>query len=82
MPIKFSSLGNDLSVYFYCICPSDLFKGSEIEDLMKERIYLYGYNDNYFFNTVNAAPRQFKCKCGKEYTQQWFVEGHVEVKEI
>ncbi|MGD6876828.1 hypothetical protein [Bacillus infantis] len=74
--------GRDLSVDFLCTCPSDLFKGTEIEHLMNERIRLSGYNDNYFFNTVNAEPRQFKCKCGKEYTQQWFNEGYVEVNEI
>lgn len=74
--------GNDLAVDFQCTCPSDLFKGTEIEHLMKHRINLYGYNDNYFYNTVNAEPREFKCKCGKHYTQQWFSDGFVDIKEI
>lgn len=74
--------GNDLAVDFHCTCPSNLFKGTQVENLMKERIYLYGYNDDYFFDKVNAAPRSFRCKCGKEYIQQWFKDGYVEVKEI
>lgn len=73
--------GNDLSVDFQCECPNESFIGTSIGHLMKHRIYLYGYNDSYFLNTVNAEPRQFKCKCGKQYTQQWFAEGYVEVKE-
>lgn len=74
--------GNDLSVDFECVCPSETFKGTPIEHLMKQRIYLTGYNDDYFFNTVNAEPRSFKCKCGKEYTQQWFRNGTCEIREI
>jgi hypothetical protein len=75
-------MGNDLAVDFQCDCPHESFIGTDIENIMKHRIYLYGYNDSYFFNNVNAQPRSFKCKCGKEYTQQWFNDGYVEVKEI
>lgn len=74
--------GNDLSVDFQCDCPHKSFVGTDIEHLMKHRIYLYGYNDNYFFNEVNNEPREFKCKCGKQYKQQWFRNGYVEVEEV
>ena len=68
--------GNDLSVDFTCSCPHMKF------DVLNHRIYLYGYNDTYFFQSVNAEPREFTCKCGKKYTQQWFNEGYVEVKVV
>lgn len=82
MKLKINSIGgNDLAIDFKCTCPSDLFKGSDIEHLMKQRIHLYGYNDANFWGNVNKEPRKFNCKCGREYTQQWFVDGYVEVKE-
>ena len=68
--------GNDLSVDFTCTCPHTKIEG------LNHRIYLYGYSDNYFFNEVNTEPREFRCKCGKKYTQQWFSKGYVEIKEI
>jgi hypothetical protein len=75
--------GNDLVVDFECTCPHEKYKDNEVlSKIMKTRINLYGYNDDYFFNTVNAAPRSFKCKCGKEYTQQWLNDGYVEVIEV
>jgi hypothetical protein len=76
--------GNDLAVDFECICPNERYKDNEVlRDVMKTRMHLYGYNDSYFFNTVNEKPREFKCnECGKKYTQQWFKEGFVEVKEV
>lgn len=75
--------GNDLSVDFSCTCPHKMYKDNEVlRDIMKTRIHLYGYNDGYFFNMVNGKPRQFKCECGKKYTQQWFKDGYVVVKEV
>lgn len=74
--------GRDLAVDFKCTCPSELFKGSKVEHLMKETIHLYGYNDANFWNNVNNEPRDFNCKCGKKYTQQWFANGYVEIREV
>lgn len=76
--------GRDLSASFYCTCPSELFKGIEIEHIMKTLIRLTEYNDSYFFNEVNKEPRSLTCKCGKQYTQQWFADdhGYVEVVEL
>jgi hypothetical protein len=74
--------GNDLAVDFQCDCPHESFIGTDIEHLVKQRIHLYGYNDGYFFNVVNAEPRSFKCKCGEKYQQQWFADGYVEVTKL
>lgn len=83
MKLNIESIGgSDLAVSFKCECPSELFIGTEIEHLMKQNIRLYGYNDSNFFDTVNVKPREFKCKCGKRYTQQWFSDGFVEIEEI
>ena len=67
--------GRDLVAEFKCDCPSDSFKGSAIEHLMKHRIKLYGYNDSNFFDNVNKEPHPYKCKCGKEYRYQWTRDG-------
>jgi len=72
---KFKALGRDLFFDLKCTCPSKLFIGTSIEDLMKHRITLTGYNDNNFFDTVNAEPRKSICKCGREFTYQWFRDG-------
>lgn len=74
--------GNDLVVEFKCECPSALFIGTNIEHLMKQKIDLWGYADANFFDNVNSKPRNFKCKCGKEYSQQWFTDGKVIVETI
>jgi hypothetical protein len=74
--------GNDISVDFQCSCPHPSFKGTEVEEIMKRRIHLYGYADNFFFTVVNKEPREFKCGCGKKYSHQWFSEGFVELKEL
>ncbi len=75
--------GRDLAVDFECDCPNPRYKDNEVlYRLMKTRIYLYGYNDDYFFRKVNEYPRNFKChNCGKEYRQQWFRNGTVNVYE-
>jgi hypothetical protein len=84
MKIKFENIGgNDLGADFECTCPHKMFKDNEaLRDIMKTRIYLFGYNDSYFFNMANKTPREFKCECGKKYTQQWFKDGYVEIKEV
>ncbi|WP_137743357.1 hypothetical protein [Robertmurraya siralis] len=83
MKLKIKKItGNDLSVDFECTCPNEKFKGTPIEDIMKTRIYLSGYNDDYFFDKVNAEPRLIRCKCGKEYTQQWFRDGRVIINQL
>jgi hypothetical protein len=76
--------GNDLAVDFECTCPHKMYKDNEVlSKIMKTRIHLYGYNDGYFFRMVNEKPREFKCsECGKKYSQQWFNDGYVEIKEI
>lgn len=77
-----TSNGRDLYVEYYCTCPSSNFKGTNIEHLMKKRVILYGYNDDYFFNEVNKEPRAYACSCGKKYTQQWFRSGKAIVEEV
>lgn len=75
--------GRDLSVDFQCDCPHPDYQDNEaLKNIMKTRIYLSGYNDDYFFREVNKYPRNFKChNCGKEYRQQWFKDGTVHVYE-
>ncbi len=73
--------GNDLSAEFDCSCPSRLFINSPISDLMKTKVYLSGYNDNYFFDNVNKVERPFSCHCGKQYSQQW-TRTHVILKRL
>lgn len=73
---------NDLVAEFQCTCPSERWIGTDIEHLMKKTHKLWGYADSNFFNNVNAQPRHFECKCGKHYTQQWFMNGKVEILEI
>lgn len=81
--IKYRNIGgNDLAVDFYCSCPSPQFKDTPIADLMKKKIYLSGYSDNYFFEEVNKEPREFTCECGKKYSQQWKNDGYVYLKKI
>lgn len=73
---------NDLAVDFHCDCPHPRFIGTPVEHIMKNKITLYGYNDRYFFEEVNKEPRNIKCRCGKEYTQQWFDKGYVIVEPL
>jgi len=83
MEVEFKGIGGrDLAAEFKCTYPSKLFKGTDIEHIMKETIRLSGYEDSHFFDVVNKEPRELTCRCGKEYTQQWFREGFVEVKEL
>ena len=82
MILQYEQSRNDLFAEFQCTCPSKRWIGTNIEHLMKTRIALYGYCDHNFFYNVNAKPREFRCGCGKKYTQQWFPNGTVEVKEV
>ena len=80
LPIKCLK-GNDLSVDFLCECNNPKYNGTPLEGLLQTRIYLSGYSDSNFFDNVNKNKRPFKCNvCKKEYTQQWFREGYVEVE--
>lgn len=69
------SNGRDLYASIECACPSPNFIGSSIEHLMKKKIRLSGYNDNYFFEVVNKDPREFKCECGRAFKYQWKPNG-------
>jgi hypothetical protein len=74
--LPFRALGRDLYFDLQCTCPDPLFKDSDIAHLMKRRITLTGYADDYFFDVVNKEPRQGKCSgCGRPYTVQWFRDG-------
>ena len=77
--LKIRSIGSDLFADFYCTCLSKLFKNTSIAKIMKTKITLSGYNDSYFFDTVNACPTPRICECGKSYLVQWKRDG-VEVK--
>jgi hypothetical protein len=79
--LKFIQQRNDLYAEFNCECPSEKFIGSPIEHLMKQKITLSGYNDNYFYEVVNIEPRIYKCKCGRQYKYQWFPYG-VKIENI
>lgn len=73
---EWHSLGNDLYCdALECNCPNPLFVGSPIDHLMKNKIKLVGYDDDYFFNVVNKEPKKGKCRCGREYKFQWFNDG-------
>jgi hypothetical protein len=67
--------GRDIYADFECVCPSDLFKDSPIAHIMKQRILLAGYNDDYFFDVVNKEPREHECKCGIKRLVQWTRDG-------
>lgn len=69
--LEFESHVNDLFATIQCECPSETFKGTAIEHLMKHKIRITGYNDNYFFDVVNKEPRILDCKCGRKYQYQW-----------
>lgn len=80
--LNYTSHGNDLFCDVgYCDCPNESFVGTDIAHYMKKRIKFTGYNDDYFFNVVNAKPTKFSCKCGKEFFFQWKREG-VEICHI
>ena len=84
MELKIKVIGrNDLAVDFYCTCNNPKYKGTPLEDIMTTKISLYGYDDRNFFENVNKNKREFKCGvCKKEYTQQWFRTGIVQIEEV
>lgn len=83
MKLEYKNIsGNDLVASFYCTCFNEDYKGTLLEGKLKKRMHIYGYNDYNFFNKVNAVPRKLTCNCGKEYMQQWFDDGYVEVSEV
>jgi len=69
--LPFEHWGNDLFVTTYCDCVDKRYN----HNLFKTKIDLSGYNDDYFFDEVNAEPRTHKCECGKEYRYRWTREG-------
>ena len=73
--------GNDLHFSFNCTCPSELFKDSDIADIMKTTITLAGYADDFFFEVVHKEPRIYQCTCNKQYKYQWFRDG-IECEEV
>lgn len=62
--LEYRQLNNDLYAD-YC-CPQ-----------CHKRTLLSGYNDSYFFERVNAAPREMQCQCGHKLTVQWTRAGVV-----
>jgi hypothetical protein len=76
---SFKPLGRDLYFELECTCPHPLFQDSDVSHLFKNKVKLRGYDDDYFFDTVNAAPRKGACSCGRTFQYQWFRDG-VEAK--
>lgn len=78
------SLGHDLfSESFDCTgegCVDNEYDW-QIERKIPRKIKFTGYHDTYFFETVNAEPRRYDCKCGKQYRYQWF-PGEVVLEEL
>lgn len=75
MKKQFEALGRDLFFKTKCECPSELFKGTDIEHIMTHTLTVTGYADSHFFDTVNKEPREGNCKCGRKYKYQWFRDG-------
>lgn len=66
---SFSRLSNDLYFEAECTCPHERLEG------LNHSVRLIGYYDDYFFDTVNAKPRERACKCGRRFRYQWFRDG-------
>ena len=75
----FRAIRRDLFFDLECTCLDPRFAHSEIAHLFKTKVHCTGYADDNFFDNVNAEPRVFKCKCGREFQIQWFPNG-VEAK--
>ena len=78
---QFRQLSNDLYCDVECQCPDPRFADSSVAYLFKRKLKLNGYNDDYFFSTVNAQPREVTCQCGRQLRYQWF-PSHVEADWI
>jgi hypothetical protein len=71
---QFDSLGRDLFAEIgECDCIA--FPDSVSLAHFKKKVWLTGYADDYFFDQVNAEPREIKCKCGAEFIYQWRRDG-------
>ena len=82
MKLNYEAHRNDLYAKFNCVCTDPKWKDSNASHLFKTKITLVGYDDDYFFDSVNEFPRKIECQCGICYNVQWFRD-HVEVnKEI
>jgi hypothetical protein len=66
---------NDLfSEDIYCTCLDKKFLEDNLH--FNYRFSLSGYNDNYFFETVNKDIQHGKCSnCGREYEYRWDIHG-------
>lgn len=73
MKLEIDSLGRDLFAKIFCTCKKPAKAG---EYAFSHQIRLTGYNDDYFFNVVNANPREGKCSnCGRAFKYQWKTDG-------
>lgn len=84
MKLKYEYCGGGRDIYadkVECSCPNPLFKGTNVEYLMKTNIRLSGYADDYFFDTVNKEPREAACDCGRKFKYQW-LRSHVEFEWV
>lgn len=68
LPYEQSGERNDLVCRLWCGC--------------KHFHNLMGYNDANFFYNVNAQPRETHFPCGRVITQQWLMNGTVEITEV
>jgi len=75
MKLAFRSLGRDLYVTTECECLDPRKTDSAVAHLFHTPVQLTGYADDYFFDSVNAEPRELKCKCGATFRYQWRRDG-------
>lgn len=70
MNLTFTRARNDLySEDVFCSCMNPKYPDLKLET----RFQLTGYNDGYFFDTVNGHPNAGSCPtCGRKYWYQWF----------
>lgn len=71
MTTSVRKFGNDLFADLTCTCPHKDYVDGPLANIIKTKITLSGYNDNYFFEVVNKEPRIISCECGKKYSVQW-----------
>lgn len=72
MHAKIKKIGNDLFADFECSCSPEKYKGTALASILKTQLQHSGYNDDYFFETVNKEQEEFSCHCcGKKYLIQW-----------
>lgn len=72
----FSAFGRDLYCNVDCRCLSERFKDHSILSVIHTVVNLIGYNDDYFFDIVNATDHEGHCKaCGRKYFYRWTRNG-------